>query len=100
MSDEKLLSTPDADLSAGMYYRKYKLIQARAGSTGGRKVNLVPTDELYELYEYYSDQKGKPLTPNMFVKAVRAEGSKLSNERSKILVEEFSIRYKGEKDAK
>ena len=97
MTDDQLIETPDVDLSAGLYYRKFKLMQKREGSTGVRK-NMTPADELYELYFYYSDQKGKPLTGNMFVKAVRAEGTKLSNERAKVLAEGFSKKYMEEKE--
>ncbi len=97
MTDDQLIETPDVDLSAGLYYRKFKLMQKREGSTGVRK-NMVESSALYEIYFYYSDQKGKPLTPNMFVKAVRAEGTKLSNERSRTLVEEtFRDKYTEEK---
>ncbi len=92
MTDEELLATPDSELAAGYFYRKWKLNQAKQGSIGGGK-NLVPIDELYPVYVYYSNLKGKPLTGNMFVKAVRSEGTKLSNERAKILAEEFSIKY-------
>ena len=100
MTDQELLDTPDSDLSAGLYYRKYKLEQKKNGSTGSG-VNMVPADDLYELYFYYSDQKGKPLSGNQLVKAVRAEGSKCSNERAKELAETFSLRYKEDKqDAK
>ncbi len=97
MTDQELLDTPDVDLSAGLYYRKYKLEQAKSGMKGS-SVNMVPADELYELYFYYSDLKGKPLSGNMFVKAVRSEGTKLSNERAKELAEKFSLRYLEEKD--
>jgi len=97
MTDQQLLDTPDGELSAGLYYRKYKLVQAKSGMKGS-SVNMVPADELYELYFYYSDLKGKPLTGNMFVKAVRAEGTKLSNERAKELAETFSLKYMEEKE--
>jgi len=97
MTDQELLDTPDAELSAGLYYRKYKLVQAKEGIRGGG-VNMVPANHLYELYVYYSDLKGKPLTGNMLVKAIRAEGSKCSNERAKELAEEFSIKYMKEKE--
>jgi len=97
MTDQTLLDTPDTELSAGLYYRKYKLQQAKSGMKGSG-VNMVPSDELYELYFYYSDLKGKPLSGNAFVKSVRAEGTKLSNERAKELAEKFSLRYTKEKE--
>ena len=94
MTDQQLLETPDVDLSSGLYYRKYKLQQAKSGMKGAG-INMVPVDEVYELYVYYSDLKGKPLSGNQLTKAMRAEGQKISNERGKLLASEFEIRYLG-----
>ena len=97
MTDQELLDTPDEDLPAGLFYRKYKLIQSKSGIKGSG-VNMVPADNLYEIYEYYSNEKGKPLSGNMLVKAIRAEGGKCSNDRAKELAETFRIKYLEEKE--
>ena len=97
MTAQELLGTPDADLSAGEYYKKYKLQQAQSGIKGSG-INMVPADEVYTLYVYYSDLKGKPLSGNQLTKAMRAEGQKISNERAKELAETFSLKYLEEKE--
>ena len=98
MTDQDLLKTPDAELSAGLYYRKYKLQQKQQGSSGGgSKVNMVPMSEVYDVFKYYSDQKGKPLSGNQLTKAMRAEGQKMSNERGKLLAPDLAERYLEEK---
>jgi len=95
MTDTELLETPDSELSAGLYYKKYKLNQARIGSSGGARVNLVPEDELYGIFTYYEKSRK---SPNQLVKHVRAEGLKLSNERSRIVFDTFTERYNKEKE--
>jgi len=97
LSNEELLKIPDSDLSAGLFYKKYKIIQTQSGIRGSG-VNMSPADELYNLYVYYSNEKGKPLSGNLFVKAVRSEGTRLSNERAKVLATEFAIKYIEEKE--
>lgn len=94
---EELLRIDKVDLSPGEFYAVWKHEQKINGSSGIRK-NMVPADQLYELYEYYSNEKGKPLTGNMFVKVIRAEGEKCSNERAKVLVEAFRPKYEEEKE--
>ena len=93
MNDQELLDTPDSDLSAGLYYRKYKLEQKKNGSTGSG-VNMVPADDLYELFYYYEKARK---SPNQLVKHIRAEGTSCSNERAKELFPEFTKKYKEDK---
>jgi len=95
MTDQQLLDTPDVELSAGLYYRKYKLQQAKSGMKGS-SVNMVPADALYDLFVYYSKAKKRLLSGNSLVKVIRAEGTKCSNERAKLLAEEFAIKFEEE----
>jgi len=96
VTDEELLATPDSDLSAGWYLRKYRLVQKQNGLAGsaGRK-NMTDADELYEVFCYY-DKARK--SSNQLVKHIRAEGTKCSNERSVKLFEEFTKKYMEKED--
>ncbi len=98
MTDQDLLDTPDGELNAGLFYRKYKLRQAAEGRAGsaGRK-NMVELTEVYAVFSYYSDKKGKTISGNQLTKAMRAEGQKMSNERGKLLAPQLAERYDKEK---
>ncbi|MCI4436843.1 MAG: hypothetical protein JHC33_08570 [Ignisphaera sp.] len=90
---EEILKIPVAERSPGEFLRAFKYEQEEAAEKSGGKGTKVKAKELYDIYVYISDLKGKPATGNMLVKAVRAEGSSLSNERSKVLAEQFKTRY-------
>ena len=92
---ERIMASATADLSPAEFFHQFREKAKLSGSSGIRK-NMVPADDLYELYVYYSEVKGKPLSGNALVKVIRAEGTKCSNERAKLLAEEFAIKFEEE----
>lgn len=90
---EELLAEDLADLSPGEFlqvYRHNQKLEAKAGQT---RTNMAPVDELYEIFKYYPKAQK---SPNQLVKHVRAEGTSLSNERSRELFNTFTKRYEDE----
>ena len=88
---EYLRSIPKVQLNPAEFLAVWREEQKEKGfeETGRRKLN--EDTDLYELFE--TNEKARK-SPNQLVKAIRAEGLKCSNERSKIIFPLFEEQYK------
>lgn len=86
---------PRTSLTPAQFLFMFKYEQKQKGFESGRK-QLNDDQDLYELF--LDDEKSRR-SPNQLVKAIRREGLKCSNERSKIIFPIFAEQYKGEQDA-